>query len=281
MLARCDANGYSNPMEEKEEQLRLSVSKTKTFEQCRKQFHFSYILKMPRKDRSYHITGKFVHQILEDFHKAYIDGSTSPINQEIGRAYKKAREEYGEKMTPEMLQECRSIINDYLKLIVTNGTGYNTLKNVLSVEKNFLIDIGNGVALNGFIDRIQLDDDGIIHVIDYKTTVKGAKYLRKDFGQLQTYAYAILQEDPSIRKIRGSYMLLRHDFELITAEFDLEEILSIREKYLNYAEAITNEKEYPANPSKLCSFCDFLDICSDGQAKVKPKPSLAHGPVNW
>lgn len=266
-------------MEENKDQLRLSVSKTKTFDQCRKQFNFSYILKMPRKDHSYHITGKFVHQVLENFHKVYINGSSLPFNQEMGRAWKNARVEYEDKMTPEMLKECRSIIDNYLKLISLNGAGYNTLKNVLSVEKNFLIDIGNNVALNGFIDRIQIDDDGVIHVIDYKTTVKGAKYLRKDFGQLQTYAYAILQEDPTIKKVRASYMLLRHDFELITTEFDLATILSIKTKYLSYANSIMNETEYKASPTKLCNYCDYIDICDEGKASIFPP--LNHGVISW
>jgi ATP-dependent helicase/DNAse subunit B len=85
------------------EDLRLSVSKTKCFLQCKKQFHFSYILKFPKKERDYHIFGKFCHKVLEDFHNAYInDHSEKPFNIEMGIAYKTALSEYGNKMTSEM-----------------------------------------------------------------------------------------------------------------------------------------------------------------------------------
>lgn len=267
-------------MEEKQE-LRLSVSKTKTFEQCRKQFHFSYILKMPRKEMSYHILGKFAHKVLEDFHQAYINGSILPHHKEMGLAFKAAQLEYGTKMTPEMTQECHAILGNYLRLLASGENRFNTVKNVLSAEKEFFLPISDQVILNGFIDKIQLDEDGILHVADYKTTEKGAKYLRKDAFQLITYAYTMLQEDPTIKKIRASYILLRHNFEYITFEFSADQILAVKDKYLAYAESIRNEKEYSATTSALCNFCDFLPLCSEGMAKVNGKVSTVHGAVGW
>lgn len=259
------------------EELRLSVSKTKCFLQCKKQFQFGYIYKFPKKDRDYHIFGKFCHKVLEDFHNAYINGSDKPYNIEMGIAYKTAIAEYGNSMTAEMKKECWAIIDKYLRL-VSEDKKNNLPANVTACEKSFSFEVEKNIILNGMIDRIQIDADNVPHVCDYKT-VKNKKYLKNDFFQLLTYAYVMLNEDPTLTKVRASYILLRHDFEYITTEFNVEEILAIKDKYIEYARQITSEKEYPANPSALCSYCDFLDSCEEG--KRKADPSKVYGEVQW
>lgn len=258
------------------DELRLSVSKTKCFEQCRKQYHFSYILKLPKKERDYHIFGKFCHKALEDFHNAYIGNkSTNPFNVEMGNGYKNAIKEFGASMTPEMKKECWDILNKYLK----NISDKKLPLNVIECEKNFSFPISENVVLNGMIDRIQIDDDGVLHVADYKTT-KNKKYLKNDWFQLLSYAYVLIQEDPTITKIRASYILLRHDFEYITTEFSVPEIFKVKDKYLEYAKNMINEKEFPATTSNLCSFCDFLESCVEGRSNSFNNKNV-YGEVNW
>lgn len=240
---------------------------------------------MPKKERDYHILGKFAHKALEDFHRAYIAGSIEPFHKEMGKAFKAAQAEYKEKMTNEMTKECHQILTAYLKLIVSTDSSYNLVKNVIGAEKEFFLPINEDktIILNGFIDRVQIDDDGILHIADYKTTQKGAKYLRKDSTQLLTYCYALLAENADLAangKIRASYILLRHNFEWITFEFTIEQILKAKDLYLAYAEKISSEIEYKANPTILCSWCDYLDLCIEGQAKSKPM-TIKHGRVNW
>lgn len=257
--------------------LKLSVSKVKCFGQCKKQYHFNYILKFPKKDRDYHIFGKFCHKVLEDFHNAYINFSEKPFNVEMGIAYKTALSEYGDKMTPEMKKDCWDIINKYLQ-IVSQEKKNNLPANVIACEKSFNFEIEKNIILNGMIDRVQLDADNVPHVCDYKT-VKNKKYLKEDFFQLLTYAYVLLQEDPTLTKIRASYILLRYDFEYITTEFDVPEILKIKDQYIKYAKSMLIESEFAANPSALCGYCDYLEHCEKG--KEKANPSKVFGEIKW
>jgi len=261
------------------EDLRLSVSKTKCFNQCRKQFEFSYILKLPKKDHDYHTFGKFCHKVLEDFHNAYVKrNSTEPFNVEMGTAFKAAMVEFKENMTPQMKKDCWDIIDKYLRMI-TSDKQNNLSANVIEVEKNFSFDIGKNIVLNGMIDRIQIDADNVIHVADYKTT-KNKKYLKNDWFQLLTYAYYyMLCEDTKIDKIRCSYILLRHDFEYITTEFDRKTVLQIKDKYLDYANQIRTETEYAPNPTALCNYCDHLNLCPEG--KTKSYGQNIYGEVTW
>jgi len=269
---------------ENPDELRLSVSKTKCFSQCKKQFEFSYILKLPKKDEDYHIFGKFCHKALEDFHQAYINGSTDPFNLQMGRAFKSAVVEFKDVLTKEMKKECFDLINKYLKIISKDKDNHLSIP-VLAVEKTFRFNISDNVVLNGMIDRVQIDPDGVLHVGDYKTT-KNKKYLKNDWFQLLTYAYIMYMEDPTLTKVRGSYILLRHDFECITTEFDLKDILSIKDKYLDYADKMNSEKEYPTTPTALCGWCPYLEHCPDGQEKAeqfnaKRNALPIYGEVKW
>ena len=259
------------------EDLRLSVSKTKTFLQCKKQFEFNYILKMPKKDRDYHIFGKFCHRVLEWFHQQYVEGCLLPYNVVMTDAFKVAWGEYKEKMTPEMKKECWDIINGYLRLITQEKKDGKSL-NVIAVEKRFDFQIADNLVLNGAIDRIQMDDDNVIHVADYKST-KHKKYLKNDFFQLLTYAYVIVSEDPSVKKVRASYILLRHDFEYVTKEFTKKEILEVKNQYQEYAKQILEEKEFAPTTSALCNYCDFLQLCPAGKSKAFDQQ--VYGEVNW
>ncbi len=257
------------------ENLRLSLSKTKTFLNCKKQFKYNYILKIPQKEQIYHTFGKFAHKILEDFHNAYINGSTNSFSVEMNIAWKNALNEFNDKLTPELRKECWGIVDSYLKKIYKQKK-LDILPEVLLCEKEFNIELKEGITLVGAIDRIQKDKDGIFHVVDYKTT-KNKKYLKDDYFQLITYAFILLQDYPEIEKVRGSYSLLRHDFEDVTFEFSKQEILEIKDKYIKYAEQIIKEVDYPANVNNLCPWCPYADLCED----YKKTKVNTFGEVSW
>ena len=238
--------------------------------------------KLPRKDRDYHVFGKFCHKVLEDFHKAYIDNtSNNPYNKEMNAAFKTAWLEYKPLMTKEMKEECFKILNDYLKKII-NDDKKGVAAKVTAVEDNFYFNIFDNIILNGMIDRMQIDPDGMLHVADYKTS-KSTKYLKEDWFQLQTYCYVLMSQDSSIQKIRASYIMLRHDFQYITKEFTREQIIPyVKDKYIEYALQMKNEKEFPPNPTVMCQFCDHLDKCDAGKEKVNGyNSSLVYGEVKW
>lgn len=244
---------------------KLSVSKSNTFLQCKAKYKFSYILKLPKKEYSYHLFGRFVHRILEIFHLAYIDGSKIVPSQQMSLAFNEAVKEYTPKLTLEQKNEAIEICKVYLKTLSDNR---QKLSNILSVEKTFNLKINDGLILTGMIDRVQKDDDGVYHILDYKTS-KSAQYLKDDLLQLLTYAYVIHQEFTDVKKVRVSYIMLKLGCEFITKEFDLKEILSIKETYEKYADQIHEETDFAPKPQRLCAYCDFVEACADGKKYVQ------------
>jgi ATP-dependent helicase/DNAse subunit B len=263
------------------EQLKLSVSKSKSFEQCPAQYKFNYILQIPQKERDFFTFGKFIHFVLEWFHQQYIDGCLLPYHITLNDAFKVAWKKYGIKMTKEMKEECWSILHQYLQLISkdkSNGRPFN----IIAVEKEFNFPLSEDVLLRGYIDVVKLDEDGVLHVADWKSS-KNKKYMT-DFTQLLTYAFILLSTDPGLTKIRGSYVMMRHGFEYLTREFGIEEILAMKQKYLDYAEKIRNEKDFIATPNNLCGWCSYLDICEPGRSSVAGSfhnQDKVFGEVNW
>ena len=247
----------------------LSVSKLKNFENCKKQFHFCYIEKLPRIDQDFHIFGKYLHQILENFHRSLIENPERRLDWRpvMKESWDAAYAEYDSQITGVQCKEAQKLIKEYEDILEEEG-----VPNVTGVEKDFYISLDDKVLLNGFIDRIQIDKDGMVHVGDYKTT-KDPKYL-KDFFQLMTYGYALCLEDPSITKLRASFILLRHSFDYMTKEFTRDEVVSVGEKFLKVASAIEDEKLWRPNPQFLCKYCDYLNKCQEGREYLTKKGML-------
>lgn len=271
-----------NKNEIKDNILRLSVSKAKVFKDCQAKYKFQYIEKLPKKDWDFHVFGKFLHEILENFHKKIIDGDETPNDKLINSCYADALENWKDKVTPEQLLESKDIINSYIN-VLEDQKRKGIAPTVIAVEKEFCIDIDGKVLLNGFIDRIQIDHDGVIHVSDYKTT-KNKKYL-KDFFQLLTYAFALCLEDPSLQRVRTSFICLRHNCDSLVKEFTRDEIMEVESKFLDWASEINAEKLWRPLPSNLCKFCDYLAVCKSGTDFVNsngnPKTINKFGKSDW
>lgn len=263
--------------EDYESFLSLSVSKTKTFKDCKAKYRFCYLEKLPRKEWDFHVFGKFLHEILEKFYQKVLAGAVGLPNVILSMAWKEAYANWKVKLTAEQIKEAKEICNLFLKDLADTEKP----PTVISVEEPFFINVDGKILLNGFIDRVQIDSDGVLHVSDYKTT-KNKRYLKNDYFQLQTYAFVMCLKDPSLKKVRTSYILLRHGFESMVKEFDRDEIMQIEKSFLDYSDQIHAEKLFRPNPTRLCGYCDYLENCEAGQKMMKVDYSLkTFGEDKW
>lgn len=246
--------------------IKLSVSKAKTFDGCQLKFRFSYIERLPKKDWDHLHFGNLLHATLETFHKDLMAGTDLPLNSLMAKSFTHHLPEYKDKIDLIQKDEAYQILVTYLKNFAAEIKA-KTAPEIVGVEKAFYINIDDQVLLNGFIDRIQIDSDGVLHVADYKTTKK-KEYLKEDKFQLKAYAYVSFLNDPSLEVVRTSYILLRHDSEFMMSEFSRDEIMPMEDIFIEYADRIKAEKLYRSNPTPLCKFCDFLSRCKDGMRFV-------------
>lgn len=254
--------------------IKLSVSKSATFNSCKKKYQFSYILRLPKKEFEYHTFGRFVHRVLELFHLAYIGGTDHPQSAVMRDSFNESLKEFKGKISAAAHEQAVQILKKYLEIYTANKDKFK----VLDAEKTFNVVLNESVTLTGMIDRVQLDSDGIYHVVDYKTS-KSKLYLKDDTLQLLTYAYILYLEHPEITKVRVSYIMLKLDCESLTKEFTIDEIKSVKDIYESYAKNINAEVEFKASPSKLCAYCDFINECEEGKATVAGK--FTYGKTSW
>lgn len=233
--------------------IKLSASSTKTFEQCRRKYYYTYIEKLPKKEWGHLTLGTFCHRVLELFHKQWLLDKNLVLAELIGHCFAQSRaEKEFANMSSDQLEAAKEMIQAYLFGVEKNG-----MPNSLSVEDSFQLTVGNYV-LRGFIDRLDVDKDGVFHIVDYKTT-KNEKYL--DDFQLLVYGMAIKNKYPDMDRFRGSYVLLKKGSKMITTDFNINDIIKCEKKILDFGKRIEEEKKWEKSPTQLCNWCDFYDTC--------------------
>jgi len=117
-------------------------------------------------------------------------------------------------------------------------------REVLGIEKEFKLDLGGGRIVIGFIDFIYRMDNGVVHMIDYKSNKKyepaqNFKAIKKDI-QAKMYAWAMSQLFPG-----ETLMLTFHFFNNrpITVWYNTAEIEAIREELIGIWDEIVAFEE--------------------------------------
>lgn len=275
-------------MYEKSELPIVSYSKVSCYHSCPKKFKFAYIDNIPTQEKPYTIFGNFCHKVLEVFERMFIDGCLLSPNLAMQEAFnltlkapsrdpkrnhsKEQIDIFSKKLTKEQKDEAYQIMKFYLSVI--KDRQYK----VIAVEQKVWLPINNEIALYGYIDRIQKDADGILHIGDYKTT-KDPKFL-KDRTQLLLYAYAISEKE-KVDSVKTSFILLKHKMKAMTETSDKDQLIKARDKFLSDYRDITKDKLFRANANILnCNICDYVSRCSEG-SKVMQQRKGFRGETSW
>jgi len=126
-------------------------------------------------------------------------------------------------------------------------------------EAWFELPIGDDALVVGSIDRVDIDDEGGLRVIDYKTNRK-VKNRARVAGSLQLALYALACEHLYGRlpvSVALDFVVAGMTVEVPIAEIDLD---VAREAVLDTAEAVRAEA-YEPTPNPLCGWCDFRAAC--------------------
>ena len=241
-----------------EKLIKLSASRTQTFEKCERKYFYHYIQHLPTKEWPHLTLGTYVHAVLELFHKRFRDADPKPDNLRVlmggaaSDAHKKMVSE-GKTLGSDQLKEAKGMLSDYLSRMLNEG-----MPNVLEVEHPFTLSLNDKYDLTGVVDRIDMGSDGLLHIFDYKTT-KSAKYM--DDFQLKTYGVYLLDRYPDLKRFHASYIMLRLGGRPLAFEFTREDAEACRGQLIRWADRIMSEERWMTRPSKLCDWCDYKEVC--------------------
>ncbi|MEK6918194.1 MAG: PD-(D/E)XK nuclease family protein [Nanoarchaeota archaeon] len=275
-------------MVEKEEKI-YSYSRLTTFEQCNLKFKFRYIDKIiPKIEKSIEAhLGSVVHSTLEWLYTQVKESHIPSLDEVIVFYSQEWEKDYSKDLITQGNLSHRDYFNKGVEFILVYYTEHKPFDdNTLEIEKKILIDLdGSGnYKVQGFIDRLSYNlktKEYEIH--DYKTAnfPPSEEKLNKD-RQLALYSIAIKNLYGNDKEIRLTWHFLAHNkrFHIKKSNAELEKLKKETIELINKIEAT---KEFPANKSKLCDWCEYKSICpvwgNSPDSLQKPKDDLKKYPT--
>lgn len=255
-----------------------SFSKLNLFDTCKKQYHFNYLDPevAPRKKefikpRDYMTKGSAVHDAITLFYHLSVEERTFPnLKKCLKESWYSEDDKYKSPPLGELggfkdLEHERKTYREALHLLKNFYDMEDIDPNLFLIPtknikysfddyKKMIQGIGDDVSISGKFDRIDKLDDGKLRIIDFKTGKK-----KEDNFQLEFYKYlAELNFDSKVKTV-SFYYLNTGEVE----DFDFSDVKNddVQSKIIDKVKAITDEKDFPPEPSALCNFCDFKVIC--------------------
>ena len=267
-----------------------SHSRLSSFENCRKQFEFRYILKIPSESESIEaFVGKRVHEILERLYLFVGRGQIPGVEKVVDRYQKLWEETYdGERVrivregTP--LSFYRQLGEQCLRGYYARHYPFDE-DETLGIEKRvvFPLDDAGEYQMQGIIDRISRARDGTIEIHDYKTgaRVPSQKMLDQD-RQLALYQIGLAGEYGDDVPFRLVWHYVAKN-QTRTSTRTPEDLATLRASTIERIDEIQQASEFPPRKIALCNWCEYkarcpLFVSEDTAAAAPPSSSPSSSP---
>jgi putative RecB family exonuclease len=243
--------------------IKLTPSRVEEFERCPLLFKLAYVSPAgPRPAQSSpHLSfGKSIHDCLYRFHnggghQTHDLPSLLRLLQASWRIDGYAEDEERAAYWEEAVRVCESY---HAASQLEAGTH---LAHELFLDKRLMVD-GLDVRISGKIDRLSARPEGLLEVIDYKTsrdTPSSPDLLSNSSAPLLYYLLARTSY-PQYDRVVVSYLYLRKA-SWITVTYD-EELGTIAKAQLKAAVHQIASGQFPPSPGAHCGWCDFSASCS-------------------
>ena len=239
----------------------FSASALKTYNDCPKQYKFSYVLRIPTPRKTYFDLGGAIHEVIEHLTRQELEGTLPTKDQALAMlehfwssaAYRLRKKEREDKASAEQM------IDAYLAWQAQNEN------KVVDVEMKFAFNL-SGRVVKGFIDRVERTPEGNYVVIDFKTGSQSeTKNSIKENVQMNVYCLAILEKFGTLPR-RASLFYIKHG-KTVDYFPDSEPLEQQKVRLTSMIDAVLQER-FPGNPAyQTCRFCDYEDLCEEKEIK--------------
>jgi putative RecB family exonuclease len=246
-----------DPLGVEQGRLRLSFTRVDTFERCPRRFRYQYVDGLPQAPAPQLSFGSSVHAALEWLYDR--KHPVLPSREELLQALFESWDSTGYAEVPREEQmrayeHAREVVTRFHERVQRDG-----FRLPAATEAWFELPIGDDILVVGAIDRLDVDDDGSLHVVDYKTNRRARTRAQVgDSLQLAIYALATRELYGQLPSTVGldfvvPGVLVRVD----VADLDLD---AVPARLADVARRIRAGEDTPT-PHRLCDWCDFKSIC--------------------
>ncbi len=253
-----------------------SASKLESYGTCAFEFYVAYGLGLepreePEEGFDVRALGSMLHKILEEFY------SGMDLQETAGRVFATAPQDYGFRPTPlwelqkaELLQRLEETVTALAEV----SQGWRPFKQELVFgmgATSLVLETEAGpVRLHGYIDRVDVADDGNLRVIDYKTggaTISAAHLREGRRLQLPIYALAAQQALGLGQVTSGFYWHIQKaeasSLKLEKFEDGINSAYSVAIAHVGrHVNGIRSGKFAPKPPAEGCpSYCPAVNFC--------------------
>ncbi|OGJ12553.1 hypothetical protein A3K82_00035 [Candidatus Pacearchaeota archaeon RBG_19FT_COMBO_34_9] len=244
-----------------------SHSKLETFEKCRLKYKYRYIdkivPKIPKSIEAY--LGSMVHEALEWLYIKVMERKIPTVNELIDFF----SEKWIENFSPDILiVRKEKITQDYFNMGIEFLVNYYMKNqpftdNTIAIEERVEINFDEERKIIGYVDRLVHNlNRNEIEIHDYKTSASLlSREIMENSRQLALYSLAIKEMYGKDKNVSMVWHFLAHDMKFSLSRTN-EQLDKLKKEVIELIDEIENTKDFPANKSRLCDWCEYKDICT-------------------
>jgi len=256
-VAEQDDLAAHDPLLDDEGRLRLSFTRIDTFEQCPRRFRYQYVDGLPQAPAPQLSFGSSIHATLEwlyDRKHPVLPSLEETLQALFDRWDTTGYAEAPRSTQLEAYEHARTIITAFHSRVVSEG-----FRLPAATEAWFALPFDGDLVVVGAIDRVDVDDDGTLHVIDYKTN-RRARSRAQVRSSLQLAIYALATQELFGRPpatVALDFVVPGVRVAVPVEELDLA---AVPGRIAAVAARILSREDTPV-PNRLCDWCDYRAIC--------------------
>ncbi|MCC5948698.1 MAG: PD-(D/E)XK nuclease family protein [Nitriliruptoraceae bacterium] len=244
------------PLVDGQGRVRLSFSRVDRYGNCPRSFRYAYVDRLPQEPSPHLSFGTSIHSALEAFYDRKLP--RMPTEEELLAALYEHWDTSGfvalereEQLS--YYRHAQDVLRRYHQRVAP------TYRLPAATEAWFSMPIEHEAVVVGSIDRVDVDDDGRFHIIDYKTNRK-VQDRRRVAGSRQLAIYAL-----ACRHLYGALpATVSLDFVVpgvaITVPLEELDLEDARQAVLATARAV-RQQAFEPTPNRLCDWCDYRAVC--------------------
>jgi putative RecB family exonuclease len=243
--------------------LRLSPSAVSEYQNCPLLYRYRKIDKLPEPPSLDAERGTLVHTVLHDLFDSHAGERTSEKAVSLLPSRWRAQIENKPELEQligsekEWLDRAASLLQTYFA--VEDPTVFEATHREIHLEN----DLTEKIYLHGYVDRLDVAPTGEVRIVDYKSG-KAPKPGWEEKALFQLRVYALLYWKNKGVLPRLLQLIYLGDGKLVKNSPTMNDLESTEKTLLRVAQDInvSIEKDYwPPNPTKLCDWCFFKNIC--------------------